>query len=72
MMMPLGAEGSCLSSGVFESRNPLQRAEVIVATTTFFGDPAVIAKVSRGLGEAKVGNSVHESPGPHRLAGRGF
>ena len=44
----------------------------IVKATTFFDDPDVIAKVSRGLGEAMVGLNVDEIPQPHRLAERGW
>ncbi len=32
----------------------------------------VVAKVSRGLGEAMVGINVDEIPQPHRLAERGW
>jgi pyridoxal 5'-phosphate synthase pdxS subunit len=32
----------------------------------------VIAKVSRGLGEAMVGINVGDIPAPHRLAERGW
>ena len=49
MMMQLGAEGVFVGSGIFKSDNPAQRAEAIVKATTFFDDPDVIAKVSRGL-----------------------
>ena len=35
-------------------------------------DPDVVAKVSRGLGEAMVGINVEEIPQPHRLAERGW
>ena len=34
--------------------------------------PDVVAKVSRGLGEAMVGINVDEIPQPHRLAERGW
>jgi hypothetical protein len=34
--------------------------------------PDVIAKVSRGLGEAMVGINVEDVPEPHRLAERGW
>ena len=34
--------------------------------------PDVIAKVSRGLGEAMVGINVDDIPVPHRLAERGW
>ena len=72
LMMQLGAEGNFVGSGIFKSGNPAQRAEAIVKATTFFDDPDVIAKVSRGLGEAMVGINVDEIPQPHRLAERGW
>ena len=72
MMMQLGAEGLFVGSGIFKSDNPGQRAAAIVKATTFYDDPDVLAKVSRGLGEAMVGISVEEIPQPHRLAERGW
>jgi pyridoxal 5'-phosphate synthase pdxS subunit len=72
MMMQLGAEGVFVGSGIFKSGNPAQRAEAIVKATTFFDDPDMLAKVSRGLGEAMVGINVEEIPQPHRLADRGW
>ena len=47
-------------------------AEAIVKATTFYDDPDMLAKVSRGLGEAMVGINVDEIPQPHRLADRGW
>ena len=72
MMMQLGAEGVFVGSGVFKSDNPAQRAEAIVKATTFFDDPDVIAKVSRGLGEAMVGINIEELAPPQRLSQRGW
>ena len=72
MMMQLGADGVFVGSGIFKSGNPAARAEAIVKATTFHDDPDVIAKVSRGLGEAMVGINVEEVPQPHRLAERGW
>jgi pyridoxal 5'-phosphate synthase pdxS subunit len=72
MMMQLGAEGVFVGSGIFKSGNPAQRAEAIVKATTFYDDPDVIAKVSRGLGEAMVGINVADLPADHRLAARGW
>jgi pyridoxal 5'-phosphate synthase pdxS subunit len=72
LMMQLGAEGVFVGSGIFKSGNPAQRAEAIVKATTFYDDPDVVAKVSRGLGEAMVGINVEEIPQPHRLADRGW
>ena len=72
MMRQLGAEGVFVGSGIFKSGNPAQRAAAIVKATTFYDDPDVIAKVSRGLGEAMVGINVDDVPVPHRLAERGW
>ncbi len=72
MMMQLGADGVFVGSGIFKSGNPAERANAIVQATLHFNDPAIIAKVSRGLGEAMVGINVEEIPAPHRLAERGW
>ncbi|WP_431277389.1 pyridoxal 5'-phosphate synthase lyase subunit PdxS [Leifsonia poae] len=72
MMMQLGADGVFVGSGIFKSGNPAQRAAAVVKATTFFDDPAVIADVSRGLGEAMVGINVSDLAAPHRLAERGW
>ncbi|WP_192756848.1 pyridoxal 5'-phosphate synthase lyase subunit PdxS [Actinopolymorpha pittospori] len=72
MMMQLGAEGVFVGSGIFKSGDPAKRAEAIVKATTFYDDPDVIAKVSRGLGEAMVGLNVTDLPESQRLATRGW
>lgn len=72
LMMQLGAEGLFVGSGIFKSGDPARRAEAIVKATTFYDDPDVIAKVSRGLGEAMVGINVEDVPESHRLAERGW
>ncbi|RYY50064.1 MAG: pyridoxal 5'-phosphate synthase lyase subunit PdxS [Actinomycetales bacterium] len=72
LVMQLGSEGVFVGSGIFKSGNPAQRAEAIVKATTFYDDPDVVAKVSRGLGEAMVGINVDDIPEPHRLAERGW
>jgi pyridoxal 5'-phosphate synthase pdxS subunit len=72
MMMQLGAEGVFVGSGIFKSGDPARRAEAIVKATTFFDDPDVIAKVSRGLGEAMVGINLTELPAQQRYADRGW
>ena len=63
MMMQLGAEGVFVGSGIFKSGDPAKRAAAIVKATTFHDDPDVIAKVSRGLGEAMVGINIDTLPG---------
>jgi pyridoxal 5'-phosphate synthase pdxS subunit len=72
MMMQLGAQGVFVGSGIFKSGDPAQRAAAIVQATTFFDDPAVIAKVSRGLGEPMVGINVSTLPESERYATRGW
>jgi pyridoxal 5'-phosphate synthase pdxS subunit len=72
MMMQLGAEGVFVGSGIFKSGDPAKRAAAIVKATTFYDDPDVVAKVSRGLGEAMVGINVTTLPESERLATRGW
>src|ERR1700743_2996608 len=55
MMMQLGADGVFVGSGIFKAGDPAKRGAAIVKATTFHDHPDVIAKVSRGLGEAMVG-----------------
>ncbi|MBZ8177903.1 pyridoxal 5'-phosphate synthase lyase subunit PdxS [Corynebacterium poyangense] len=72
MMMQLGADGVFVGSGIFKSGDPEKRARAIVVATQNYDDPATIAKVSRGLGEAMVGINVDDLPVSHRLAERGW
>jgi pyridoxal 5'-phosphate synthase pdxS subunit len=72
MMMQLGAEGVFVGSGIFKSGDPVARAKAIVEATTFCNDPDVIAKVSRGLGEAMVGINLDTLAAEERLASRGW
>lgn len=72
MMMQMGADGVFVGSGIFKSGDPAARAKAIVHATTHYNDPAEIARVSRGLGEAMVGINVADVPAPHRLAERGW
>jgi pyridoxal 5'-phosphate synthase pdxS subunit len=72
MMMQLGADGVFVGSGIFKSGNPEQRARAIVEATTNYDDPSVVAKVSRGLGEAMVGINLDDLDDSERYAGRGW
>ena len=72
MMMQLGADGVFVGSGIFKSGNPQQRARAIVEATAHYEDAALLARVSRGLGEAMVGINVADLPAPHRMAERGW
>jgi pyridoxal 5'-phosphate synthase pdxS subunit len=72
LMMQLGADGVFVGSGIFKSGNPAQRARAIVEATTMYEDPGVVAKVSRGLGEAMVGIEIPNLPDDQRYAARGW
>ncbi|AIU31779.1 Pyridoxal biosynthesis lyase [Corynebacterium ramonii] len=72
LVMQMGAEGVFVGSGIFKSGNPAARAAAIVKATALYDDPAALAEVSRGLGEAMVGINVADVPAPHRLAERGW
>src|SRR5437868_2907626 len=55
LVMQLGAEAVFVGSGIFKSDDPAPRARAIVEATTQFRDAAIVAKVSRGLGDAMRG-----------------
>ena len=73
MMMQLGRRRRVRRLGHLQVRQPGRsgptRSSRRPCTST---TPDVIAKVSRGLGEAMVGINVEEIPPPHRLAERGW
>jgi pyridoxal 5'-phosphate synthase pdxS subunit len=58
LMMQLGAEGVFVGSGIFKSGDPARRAKAIVEATTHYQDPAIVAAVSRGLGEPMPGLEI--------------
>ena len=60
LVMQLGAEAVFVGSGIFKSEDPAPRANAIVEATTHFQDPAMIAKVSSGLGDAMPGLEIGE------------
>ena len=72
LVMQLGAEGVFVGSGIFKSDDPAHRAKAIVEATTYFNDPDVLAKVTRGLGEPMRGMDVRSMPESDRLAQRGW
>ncbi|VVB53111.1 Pyridoxal 5'-phosphate synthase subunit PdxS [uncultured archaeon] len=58
LMMQLGADGNFVGSGIFKSSDPSRRAKAIVEATLHFDDPKLLAKVSRGLGDAMPGQEI--------------
>jgi len=59
LMMQLGADGVFVGSGIFKSSNPEKMAKAIVEAVNHYNEPEVIAKVSKGLGDAMPGLDVH-------------
>jgi pyridoxal 5'-phosphate synthase pdxS subunit len=72
LMMQLGAEGVFVGSGIFKSKNPQVMAKAIVKATTHYNDPAIIAEVSKNLGEAMPGLDIKQIPPDELLAKRGW
>jgi pyridoxal 5'-phosphate synthase pdxS subunit len=72
LMMQLGLDGVFVGSGIFKSEDPPRRARAIVEATTHYDDPAIIAEVSKGLGEAMRGLEISEIPEEELLAPRGW
>ena len=72
LMMQLGVDGVFVGSGIFKASNPPVRAKAIVEATTHFNDPAILAEVSKGLGQAMVGLEISDIPEEQLLAGRGW
>jgi len=72
LMMSLGVDGVFVGSGIFKSSNPELFARAIVEATTFWNEPEVVAKVSRGLGDAMPGLEIETLSESERLAGRGW
>jgi pyridoxal 5'-phosphate synthase pdxS subunit len=72
LMMQLGCDGVFVGSGVFKSGDPAQRARAIVEAVTYYEDPSMVAKVSRGLGEAMVGIEIDKIDAADRMQDRGW
>jgi pyridoxal 5'-phosphate synthase pdxS subunit len=60
LAMQLGAQAVFVGSGIFKSSDPARFGQAIVEATTHYQDAQVIAKVSRGLGEAMRGEELDD------------
>jgi len=58
LTMQLGAQANFVGSGIFKSSDPARMARAIVEATTHFRDASIVAKVSRGLGDAMRGLEI--------------
>ncbi|HET6770199.1 MAG TPA: pyridoxal 5'-phosphate synthase lyase subunit PdxS [Actinomycetota bacterium] len=72
LMMQLGVDGNFVGSGIFKAEDPAPRARAIVEATTYFNDPDVLAKVSRGLGEPMRGIDIADLGEEGLLQTRGW
>jgi pyridoxal 5'-phosphate synthase pdxS subunit len=72
LMMQLGVDGVFVGSGIFKSADPASRARAIVEGTTYYQDPEILAKVSRGLGEPMRGLDIAELGEEGLLQTRGW
>ena len=72
LMMQLGCDGIFVGSGLFKSGDPMKRARAIVAATTHYNDPAVLAEVSKDLGEPMVGIDIGTIRPEERMQERGW
>src|ERR671916_296883 len=70
LVMQLGAQATFVGSGIFKSDDPARRAKAIVEATAHYDDPGILAKVSRGLGEAMRGDEISQLD--VKLAERGW
>ncbi len=71
LMMQLGADGVFVGSGIFKSKEPEKRAKAIVEATLHYDNPELLAKISRGLGEAMPGIDVKLLTDAERMQIRG-
>ena len=72
LMMQLGSDGVFVGSGIFKSGDPVERGRAIVQAVTHFNDPAIIADVSKGLGEPMVGLEISSLREEQLLSTRGW
>lgn len=72
LMMQLGAESVFVGSGIFKSEDPMQRGKAIVAATTYYKDPEMLAKISMGLLTAMPGLDVANLKKEDLLSPRGW
>ncbi|MBS4167760.1 pyridoxal 5'-phosphate synthase lyase subunit PdxS [Parachlamydia sp. AcF125] len=72
LMMQLGAESVFVGSGIFKSEDPPQRAKAIVAATTYYHNPEMLAKISMGLLSAMEGLEIQQIKKEELLAYRGW
>ncbi|WP_207705721.1 pyridoxal 5'-phosphate synthase lyase subunit PdxS [Leuconostoc lactis] len=72
LMMNLGADGVFVGSGIFHSENPEKFAKAIVAATAHPTDYALIAEVSKNIGNPMKGIEIATLSEDQKMASRGI
>lgn len=72
LMMHLGSDGVFVGSGIFKSENPEKYARAIVEATTHYEDFALIAEVSKDLGNPMTGLEISKISPADRMQERGW
>ena len=72
LMMRLGADGVFVGSGIFKAENPEKMASAIVEAVNNYDNPAVLAEISKGLGNAMKGIDIRSLTEKEVLQARGW
>ncbi len=72
LMMQLGADGVFVGSGIFKSDDPTAMAEAVVQAVANYKDPEMLARISKGLGDAMKGIDVSSMADEEKLQDRGW
>ncbi len=72
LMMRLGADGVFVGSGIFKAENPEKMASAIVEAVNNYDNPAMLAKISKGLGGAMKGIDIRSLTEKEVLQARGW
>lgn len=72
LMMSLGADGVFVGSGIFKSESPEKFARAIVRATTNYEDYALLAELSKDLGEPMKGIEISHLQQDERMQERGW
>ncbi len=72
LMMQLGSESVFVGSGIFKSDDPFERAKAIVGAVTYYNNPEMLVKVSKGLMSAMKGDDIRKIRREDLMAFRGW
>lgn len=72
LMMQLGCDGVFVGSGIFKSTDPAKRAKAIVAAVTHYSGYAMLADISKDIGEAMPGLEISSIAPAERMQERGW